>query len=69
MTDILLPGPRQSRVTSSGLNFVELSFCQLRCNIRGDRPHKYPLVVNIGVRSWALRRAFRHLALGYPQGA
>jgi hypothetical protein len=26
--------------------FAEFSFCQLRCNARCDRPHKYPLVVN-----------------------
>jgi hypothetical protein len=49
------------------LNFAEFFFCQVRCNARCDRPHKYPLVVNIWSRSWTLRRAFRHLALGYPQ--
>ena len=28
------------------VTFGEFSFCQLRCNARCDRPHKYPLVVN-----------------------
>ena len=60
-------GPVQSGVTSWCSNFVELFFCQLRCNARYDRPHKYPLVVNIWARSGSPWRAFRHLAPGYPQ--
>jgi hypothetical protein len=37
----------QCNVTSLAANFVELSFCYLRCNARCDRPHEYLLVVNI----------------------
>ena len=47
-------------------NVGELFFCQLRCNTRYDRPHKYPLMVNICPRSGSPWRAFRHLVLGYP---
>src|SRR5215208_4155139 len=62
-----LIGTTRCAVTSWRLNFVELFFCQLRCNARYDRPHKYPLVVNIWARSGSPWRAFRHLAPGYPQ--
>jgi hypothetical protein len=54
-------------VTRLCLNFVEFFFCQLRCNARCDRPHKYPLVLNKWPRSGSPQRAFRHLVLGYPQ--
>ena len=37
----------QGTVRSLATNFSELSFCQLRCNARCDRPQNYPLVVNI----------------------
>ena len=33
-------------VTSLGTNCVELFFWELRCNVCGDRPHKYLLLVN-----------------------
>jgi hypothetical protein len=45
MQGSLPSGPAQSTVTSLAANIVELSFCQLRCNARYDRPHKYPLAV------------------------
>src|SRR5215217_2710082 len=59
--------PARLDVTSWGPNFAELFFCQLRCNARCDRPHKYPLLVNICALSGSPRRALRHLAPGYPQ--
>jgi hypothetical protein len=42
-----LIGAELRGVTNRGANFVELFFCQLRCNARCDRPHKYPLLVNL----------------------
>src|SRR5215208_2374407 len=41
--------PTRLDVTSCGPNFVELFFCQLRCNIRGDRPHKYAELRIVGI--------------------
>src|SRR5215212_5208122 len=60
-------GLTRGTVTSRRPNFAELFFCQLRCNARCDRAHKYQLLVNRWGRSSPSRRAFRHLVLGYPQ--
>jgi len=42
-------GPGLCRTSENGgqTNFAEFFFCELRCNARCNRPHKYPLVVNI----------------------